>query len=125
MLEKDRKWWKSFHKGLAEQSRYIKSSPPPEVDQPTYEVVGEIERLDQRDTIQSRMMIKDPNSPEYMDYYSRHPEFKEIDDKSGIMIPSGHLTRKIKPKNRIGETAFSNLGPYIIGTILHEERRGV
>ena len=68
MFERDRKWWKSFHKGLAEQSRYIKSSPPPEVDQPTYKVVGEIERVDQRDTIQSRMMIKDPNSPEYRDY---------------------------------------------------------
>jgi reductive dehalogenase len=86
MLEKDRKWWKLFHKGLAEQSRYIKSSPPPEVDQPTYEVVGEIERVDQRDTIQSRMMIKDPNSPEYKDYYSRHPEFKEIDDKNRTIL---------------------------------------
>jgi ferredoxin len=82
----DRKWWKKFHKGLAEQSRLINCSPPPEVDKPTYKVVGEIKRVDQRDTIQSRMMVKDPNSPEYEDYYSRHPEFKEIDEKNRAIL---------------------------------------
>lgn len=82
MNGKDRAWWKKFHKGLAEQSRFIKCSPAPEVDKPTYEVVGEIERVDQRDTIQARTMLKDPNSFEYKDYYDRHPEFKESDDKN-------------------------------------------
>jgi ferredoxin len=86
MLRRDRNWWKRFHKGLAEQSRFIKCSAPPEVDQPTYKIVGEIERVDQRDTIQSRMMIKDPNSREYKDYYGRHPEFKEIDDKNRAIL---------------------------------------
>jgi ferredoxin len=32
------------------------------------------------------MMIKDPNSPEYKDYYRRHPEFKEIDDKNRSIL---------------------------------------
>jgi len=82
MRPEDKNWWKKFHAGLAEQSRFITCSPPPEVDEPTYKVVGVIERVDQRDTIQSRMMVKDPNSREYKDYYGRHPEFKEVDDKN-------------------------------------------
>jgi hypothetical protein len=44
--------------------------------------------------------------------------------KSGIMIPSGHLTRKIKSKNSIGEMAFANFAPYItMDNTMHEERR--
>ena len=81
MYKEDKKWWKKFHKGLREQARFIRCKPAREVDQPTYKVVNEIERVDQRDTIQSRMMVKKPESPEYKDYYSRHPERKETDDK--------------------------------------------
>jgi ferredoxin len=80
MLKQDYNWWKGFHKGLAEQARFLECRPAQEVDQPTYEVVGEIERVDQRDTIQSRTMLKDTESEEYKDYYSRHPEKKEADD---------------------------------------------
>jgi ferredoxin len=80
MYARDEKWWQTYHKGLAEQSRFLKCRPAREVDQPTYEVVGEIERVDQRDTIQARTMLKNPESPEYKDYYSRHPEKKEADD---------------------------------------------
>jgi hypothetical protein len=81
MFNEDIGWWKSFHKGLAEQSRFLKCRPAKEVDHPTYEVVGEIERVDQRDTVQSRLMMKDKDSPEYQDYYARRPERKEVDDK--------------------------------------------
>jgi len=81
MLPEDIKWWKGFHAGLAEQSRFLKCRPAPEVDHPTYEVVGEIERVDQRDTIQSRTMLKDTESEDYKEYYSRHPEKKEADDQ--------------------------------------------
>jgi ferredoxin len=80
MYKGDRKWWKKFHKGLMEQSRFLSCGPAPEVDYATYEIVGKIDRVDQRDTIQSRMMVKDTESPEYKDYYTRHPELKEIDD---------------------------------------------
>ena len=80
MYKRDEKWWRGFHKGLAEQSRFLKCKPAQEVDHPAYEVVGEIERVDQRDTIQSRTMLKNPDSKEYKDYYARHPEKKEADD---------------------------------------------
>jgi reductive dehalogenase len=86
MRPEDRDWWKRFHDGLREQSRFITCSSAPEVDQPTYRIVGEVGRVDQRDTIQSRMMLKDPSSAEYQDYYSRHPEFKEIDDKNRAIL---------------------------------------
>ena len=81
MYERDTRWWKGFHAGLAEQSRFLRCNPGKEVDHPTYEVVGEIERVDQRDTIQSRTMLKDTESEEYKEYYSRHPEKKEADDR--------------------------------------------
>jgi ferredoxin len=82
----DAKWWKKFHAGLAEQSRFTTCRPAPEVDEPTYKVVGVIDRVDQRDTIQSRMMVKDPDSPEYKDYYSRHPELQALDDKGRAIL---------------------------------------
>ena len=80
MRRREEKWWKGHHKGLREQARYLRCRPAKEVEHPTYQVRKEIERVDQRDTIQSRMMVKDPNSHEYKDYYQRHPERKEADD---------------------------------------------
>ena len=79
MLKEDVKWWKSFHKGFAEQSCFLKCRPAKEVNTPTYEVVGEIQRVDQRDTIQARTMLKDKESPEYKEYCGRHPERKDWD----------------------------------------------
>jgi ferredoxin len=64
-----------------QQIRELKISPPPEVDEPTYKVVDKIERVDQRDTMQSRAVLK-PGTPEYEDYHKRHPEHKEWDDRS-------------------------------------------
>lgn len=78
-MENERKWWESYRRGLGAQARALKISPPPEVDAPTYEVVGEIGRVDQRDSIQSRMALK-PGTPEYEAYYTRCPEKKEWDD---------------------------------------------
>lgn len=56
------------------------SSPPKETERPTYEVVSEIERYDGRDQVYSRHLLF-PERPEYADYYSRHPEKKEGDDR--------------------------------------------
>jgi len=56
-------------------------SPPPEVEKPTYEVVGDVERYDQRDHPTARAYLV-PGSNEYDDYYSRHPELKEWDDEN-------------------------------------------
>lgn len=54
---------------------------PREVDKPTYEVVGEIKRFDQRDHVNARQCMI-PGSPEYEEYYSRHPERKEWDEEN-------------------------------------------
>ena len=77
---KEKEWWKGFRRGLARQVSDLKISPPPEVEEPTYKVVGEIGRVDQRDTMQSRVVFR-PGTAEYEDYYSRHPEHKEWDDR--------------------------------------------
>ena len=46
MNHNDTIWWKGFRKGLMQQIRELKISPPPEVDEPTYKVVDKIERVD-------------------------------------------------------------------------------
>ncbi|MBI2305586.1 MAG: reductive dehalogenase [Chloroflexi bacterium] len=46
---------------------------------PTYEVVGELERFDERDNIFARRSLK-PNTPEYEAYYNLHPELREKDE---------------------------------------------
>jgi len=56
-------------------------SQPPEVDQPTYKIVGPTERVDGRDYIFARIAL-DEGGDWYNEYYSRHPELKESDDKS-------------------------------------------
>lgn len=56
-------------------------SQPPEVEKPTYEIVGPTERVDARDHVFSRINL-DPCTPWYEDYYRRHPELEDIDDKS-------------------------------------------
>ena len=71
MSNNDRNWWKGFRKGLMQQVRELKISPPPEVDEPMYKVVDNIERVDQRDTVQSRAALR-PGTPEYEDYHKRN-----------------------------------------------------
>ncbi|MFQ6116997.1 MAG: hypothetical protein ACE5LQ_01885, partial [Candidatus Bipolaricaulia bacterium] len=43
-------------------------------------IVGEQERVDERDTIFARARYR-PGTAEYRDYYSRHPELQETDDR--------------------------------------------
>jgi reductive dehalogenase len=49
-----------------------------EVERPTYEVVGPLERFDERDTVFVREGLM-PGSPEEREYHARHPELVEID----------------------------------------------
>ena len=56
-------------------------SQPPEVDHPTYKIVGPTERVDGRDYIFARIAL-DEGSDWYNDYYGRHPEVRESDDRS-------------------------------------------
>jgi len=53
--------------------------------QPTYEVVGKIERYDERDNVFAREALE-PGSPEETDYHSRNPHLTEIDREIGSFI---------------------------------------
>jgi len=55
--------------------------PPKEVDQPTYEVVGPIERFDFNDSIEARMFLR-PDNPRFEEYYNLRPEFKTRDEEN-------------------------------------------
>lgn len=56
-------------------------TPPPEVDKPTYETIGPVERCDERDHVFSRIAMKE-GTPQFEDYYNRHPEKREIDSEN-------------------------------------------
>src|SRR3972149_12169820 len=49
-------------------------------DSPPYEVVGPVERLDMRDLVASRVALV-PGSETYKEYYARHPELEEGDER--------------------------------------------
>jgi reductive dehalogenase len=49
-----------------------------EVERPTYEIVGPIQRYDERDNVFAREALL-PGSPEERAYHSRHPELAKID----------------------------------------------
>ena len=74
--------------------------PPRRVDKPTYEIVGPGERYDQRDYMWARMVLRD-GTPNYEDYYSRHPDKKAIDDD--IRERGKRAGRKVLESNRINE----------------------
>jgi ferredoxin len=57
------------------------SSPPPEVDKPTYEVVGPPERYDCRDHVFARIPLRE-GTRAFEDYYYRHPEKREYDARN-------------------------------------------
>ena len=46
--------------------------------EPTYEVVGDVERFDERDTVFAREAL-DPDSPEGLAYYTDHPHLRIAD----------------------------------------------
>jgi hypothetical protein len=60
--------------------KFFSYSPPPEVDRPTYEIVGPTERYNSMEHQFSRIALGD--SPLYADYYESHPKQKEIDEKN-------------------------------------------
>ena len=56
-------------------------------DEPTYEIVGEIERFDERDTVFSREALV-PGSPEEIEYHRRNPDLAEVDHQLSKFIIS-------------------------------------
>jgi reductive dehalogenase len=65
------------------------------VERPTYEVVGELSRFDERDTVFSRERLV-PGSPEEQAYHAAHPELVKIDRRIAAFIEA---------VNRPGESA--------------------
>jgi reductive dehalogenase len=56
-----------------------------EVDRPTYEIVGPLQRFDERDNVFAREALL-PGSPEEREYHTRHPELVEIDRRLAAFI---------------------------------------
>src|SRR5271157_666682 len=109
MSENNTDWWKGFRRGLRRQSEDFGALSPPEVEVPTYKVVGEMTRVDQRDTRQSRSVLQ-PGTPEYEDYYARHPEHKEWDDKGRAILS------KITESNFRTDPLGAQLQPEVFST---------
>ena len=88
--------------------------PPPEVEQPTYEIVGAVECYDQRDHATARAILI-PGTPEYEEYYSRHPEHKGRDDENRRLSDIAHKKNREKdPINtQFGSSAF--YGRHVLG----------
>jgi reductive dehalogenase len=58
-----------------------------EVDRPTYEIVGELSRFDERDSVFARERLV-PGSPEEIAYHKTHPESAAIDRRLAAFIHS-------------------------------------
>jgi len=54
-------------------------------DKPTYEIVGDLTRFDERDTVFSRERLV-PGSPEERAYHAAHPELVEIDRRIAAFV---------------------------------------
>jgi len=74
--------------------------PPKEVDQPTYEVVGPIERFDWLDSIDARMFLR-PGSPRFEEFYSLRPEYRKGDDEN--RQSAAMSTMKLIAENPVNE----------------------
>ena len=61
-----------------------------DIPRPRYRVVGERERFDERDNVQSRNTLE-PGTPDYEQFYARHPEWKEKDDAIRALPGMGHV----------------------------------
>ncbi len=88
---------------------------PREVNRVTYDIVGPVERYDQRDHPNARILLK-PGNPEYEDYYSRHPDLREWDDENRRLRSNAlrHRREKDPINERFSEVA--NLGRRLLAS---------
>lgn len=77
---------------------------------PRYKVTGEIERFDERDNVQSRNTLE-PGTPEYAEFYARHPEWESVDGK----------TREIS-RHHVGHPLD---GLFLMSEVMSVARRGM
>jgi len=87
--------------------KFFTLSPPPEVDKPTYEIVGSIEKFNSMEHQFSRIALGD--TPLYDEYYTTHPREKEIDEKNReYSDKSGRMLIEEDPINEaLSITSFS------------------
>lgn len=76
-----------------------------EVDRPTYEIVGPLERFDERDTMFARDALV-PGSPEERQYHLIHPELVEIDRRLGRFIQDKIDNPPEDPKDPLNEAFY-------------------
>jgi reductive dehalogenase len=60
------------------------------ISKPRYRVVGERQRYDERDNVQSRNTLE-PDTPDYDEFYALHPEWKARDDEIRALPGMGHV----------------------------------
>lgn len=74
-------------------------------------VLGEVERVDERDIVFARVEGLTPGSEQYRRYYEMHPEHKDYDDRrrasGGFPVgPSGRIDKGYPPTTSMAEAAF-------------------
>ena len=76
-------------------------------------VVGEVRRFDERDTVFARIegLQSHPEIAQFQDYYQRHPEFKDYDDKrkdGGFPVgPPGTIDHYYAPTKAMTEANWN------------------
>jgi reductive dehalogenase len=73
-----------------------------EVERPTYEVTGPIQRYDERDNVFSRESLL-PGSSEEREYHANHPELEKIDHRLAKYFFDGAEARSVIAKNAPSE----------------------
>jgi reductive dehalogenase len=85
-----------------------------EVERPTYEVVGPLERFDERDTVFAREALA-PGSPEEREYHARRSELVEIDRRLARFIQQKIDSPPEVPEDPLNEafyeTTFGSVAP--------------
>lgn len=80
-------------------------------------IVGNVERVDEREIVFARNRSLRPGSKEYDEFYRDHPEYKEFDDlrrkKGGPMGPTGAIDRPHEASNVAMMLASLNMPHYL------------
>lgn len=88
--------------------------PPRAVDKPTYEIVGAVERYDQRDSSSARLVLK-PGTPEYEEYYSRKPDTEEYDSENRRLRAIAYQKKRERDRINPELDAATFYGRYVLG----------
>jgi len=88
--------------------------PPRAVEKPTYEIVGEVERYDQRDSSSARLLIK-PGTPEYEEYYSRKPGTEEYDSENRRLRAIAYQKKRERDRVNPELDAATFYGRHVLG----------